>query len=238
MYTLKYTISFCFMLFVGFSWAQEETKNDSLKSVEADSLHNKKPYGIRVGIDISRPIFQILKEQDLGLEVTADYRVAKNWYAAMEIGYESEPGNEDFIDFHTKGSYGKLGFNYNAYENLRGMNNEVYVGMRYGFSQFQQQLNSYTVVDFSDYVGNYSASPGTVFDGLSAHWIELHFGLKVETLPNLFLTAGVHFKKLISDEEPDGFANLYIPGFNSVLLNRNAVGFNYTIAYLIPIKNK
>lgn len=238
MYMLKYIISFFFVLFVSFSWSQEETQKDSVPNRELDSIQLNESYGIRVGIDISRPILQTLQKQDLGFELTADYRLAKNWYVATELGYESEAVIEDFVDFHTKGSYVKLGFNYNAYENWQGMNNEVYVGLRYAYSRFQQQLNAYTVVDFSDYVGNYSASPGMVFDGLSAHWVELHFGLKVETLPNLFLTAGVHFKKLLNDTEPEGFANLYIPGFNSVLLNRNAVGFNYTIAYLIPIKKK
>lgn len=237
-YMLKYIISYFFAMSVGFAWSQEELPKDSLIVNQMDSIQSKEAYGIRVGFDISRPLIQTLQKQDLGFEITADYRVKKNWYVAMELGYESEPGLEDFIDFHTKGSYAKIGFNYNAYENWHGMNNEVYVGMRYGYGQFQQTLNSYTVVDFSNYFQNYTATPGSVFDGLSAHWAELHFGLKVETLPNLFLTAGVHFKKLLSDKEPNGFANLYIPGFNSVLLNRNAVGFNYTISYLIPIKKK
>lgn len=225
-------------MYISFSWSQEELPKDSLQVQVIDTIQHKEAYGIRVGFDIIRPLIQTFQKQELGFEVTADYRVAKNWYVAMELGYESEPGLEDFIDFHTKGSYAKIGFNYNAYENLKGINNEVYVGMRYGYAQFQQTLNSYSVVDFSDYFQNYSATPGSVFDGLSAHWAELHFGLKVETFHNLFLTAGIHFKKLISDKEPDGFANLYIPGFNSVLLNRNAVGFNYTISYLIPIKKK
>jgi len=225
-------------MYVSFSWSQEELPKDSLQAKAIDTILQKESYGIRVGFDISRPLIQTLQKQDLGFEITGDYRVAKNWYAAMEIGYESEPGLEDFMDFHTEGSYAKIGFNYNAYENRQGMNNEVYVGMRYGFAQFKQQLNSYTIVDFSDYFSNYLANQGTVFDGLSAHWVELHFGLKVETIPNLFLTAGVHFKKLLSDKEPEGFANLYIPGFNNVLLNRNAVGFNYTLSYLIPIKKK
>lgn len=238
LYILKYTISVVFVLFVSFSWSQEEIKIDSLQQTELDSTQVKNIYGIRVGIDISRPIIQMIQKEDLGVELTADYRVAKNWYAAVELGYESEPGFEDLVVFHTKGSYAKIGFNYNAYENWEGMNNEVYVGLRYAFSRFEQELNSYTIVDFSDYLDNYTISPDTTFDGLSAHWAELHVGLKVETLPNLFLTAGMHFKKLISDKEPERFANLYIPGFNSVLLNRNGIGFNYTISYLIPIKKK
>jgi len=233
---LKYIISFFLTLYFSFSWSQQETANDSIQLIKNDSLKTKKYAAIRIGIDVSRPIIQLLQKQDLGIEITADYKVAKNWYIASEFGYESEPGHEDQIDFHTKGSYAKLGFNYNAYENLEGLNNEVYIGLRYGFSQFQQQLTSYTVIDLDDYFGDYTATPGTVYEGLAAHWAELHFGLKVETLPHLYLAVGIHFKKLLSDEVPEGFANLYIPGFNKVLLNRDTIGFNYTISYQIPLK--
>jgi len=73
------------------------------------------------------------------------------------------------------------------------------------------------------------------FDNLTAHWGELHVGIKVEVLHNLFLTSSIHFKRLINQTTPDGFANLYIPGFNSVLISNNGIGFNYTISYRIPL---
>jgi len=228
---LKYFISTFFVLFVHFVGAQEQEE-------QIDSLKIKQSYGIRVGVDVVRPLVQTIQKQDIGLEITADYRVANKWYIATEVGYESEIGEEDYINFTTKGSYAKLGFNYNLYENWEGMNNEVYIGLRYGFSTFQQQLNSYTVLDSDNYFGAYTATPGTTFENLTAHWAELHFGLKVEVFPNLFLTTGIHFKKLIAEKVPDGFANLYIPGFNKVLLNNAGIGFNYTIAYLIPIQKK
>ena len=60
----------------------------------------------------------------------------------------------------------------------------------------------------------------------------------LEVLNNLFLTTGVQFKKLISSKQPDGFANLYIPGFNKVLTGNGGFGFNYTISYLIPFYKK
>lgn len=231
---LKYFISILFLITVNLSWSQK----DSLQVIEKDSLHTKWINSIRVGIDLSRPIIQLAQKQDLGFEITTDIRLKNNWYIAAELGYESEPGEEEYVNFHTKGSYTKLGFNYNAYENLIGMNNEVYVGLRYGVSSFQQKLISLTALDLDNYFGEYSATPNTTFDGLTAHWAELHFGIKVETLPNLFLSTGIHFKKLIGDKKPEGFDNLFIPGFGSMLLNKNGVGFNYTISYLIPLSKK
>lgn len=228
---LKYIINSFFVLVLSVTWAQENKEAQ-------DTILVKESYGLRLGVDIIRPITQIVQKQDLGLEVTADYRVAKNWYVALDLGYASEPGVEDYIEFHTKGNYAKLGFNYNAYENWQGMSNEVYVGLRYGYSIFEQELSSFTALDFDNYFGNYTATPQRIYGDLSAHWAELHFGLKVEVLHNLYLTGAIHFKKLINATEPEGFANLYIPGFNAVQLNNTGVGFNYTIAYLIPIKKK
>jgi hypothetical protein len=228
---LKYFISSLLIFFVHFINAQEA-------GMAQDSATYKQAYGLRLGFDISRPIIQTIQKQDIGVELTGDYRVADSWYVASEIGYESEPGTEDYLSFHTKGSYAKIGFNYNAYENWQGMSNEVYLGLRYGFGVFSQELNDLTIIDLDNYFGDYTAEPGTTFDGLTAHWFEIHFGLKVEVFHNLYLTTGIQFKKLLKDDKPDGFANLYIPGFQKVLLNNAGVGFNYTISYLIPFKKK
>ncbi len=225
---LKYCISTLFLFVLFFMNAQEKK----------DSLGYKQSYGLRLGIDISRPLIQTIQKEDLGIELTGDYRVAKDWYAAVELGYESEPVEEDYLKFQTKGSYFKVGFNYNAYENWQGMNNEVYFGMRYGFSSFSQELQEVTVLDLDNYFGTQVESPNALYEGLNAHWLEIHFGLKVALFNNLFLTTSIQFKKLLSEQEPDGFANLYIPGFQRVYLNKGGIGFNYTIAYLIPFKNK
>lgn len=231
MYIFKYIISFILLLSANLSWAQK----DSLQLVEKDSLKPRLIKSIRVGVDLSRSVIQLAQKQEIGFEIAVDVRLKNKWYIAAEFGNESEPGKEDYIQFYTKGRYAKLGFNYNTYENLQGMNNEVYIGLRYGFSSFQQDLISYSALDLDHYFGDYSTNPNTTYKGLSAHWVALHFGLKVETLPNLFLSAGIHFNKLLSDKKSEGIDNLYIPGFGKVLLNRNAVGFNYTISYLIPL---
>jgi hypothetical protein len=223
---------------VSFSQAQETKTKDSTQTSIKEIIKSKKYYSMRFGVDLSRPIIQLIQKETIGIEITGDFRLAKNWYIATEFGFESEPTTEEYLQFHTKGSYTKLGFNYNLYENLKGINNEIYFGIRYGFSQYQQELISFTALDLTNYFQNHHLTANEVHEGLSAHWGEIHFGLKVETLPNLFLTAGVHFKKLFSGEENLTFNQLYIPGIGDVLLNKNAVGFNYTLSYNIPLAKK
>ncbi len=225
-HTSKYIISLIVLLFGFVSKAQTDTPKDSITKKQA--------HHIRLGIDISRPIIQLIQEQEVGFELTADYRVTTNWYAAVELGTESEPGVEDLLRFHTKGSYTKIGFNYNTYENWKGMNNEVFIGMRYGYSRFQQELISFQP-DQNTYFEPVTMNPNTVYTNLNASWISLHAGIKVEVLKNLFLSSSVQLRKLITQKKPDSFANLYVPGFNKVLLNNKGFGFNYTVSYLIPL---
>lgn len=203
-----------------------------------DTIIVKESYGLRVGIDISKPIRSFAEDNISGLEIVADFRVSNNYYAAVELGYLDKTTNEDYINFSTKGSYIKAGINYNAYKNWIGMTNEIYVGLRYGFSFFDQTLNTYTPNAYGTYFTGNQVEPGTEFTGLTAHWAEFIVGLKVETFKNLYLGASLSLNKLLSTNDPENFKNLHVPGFNRVFLNNTGVGFNYTVSYLIPIFKK
>ena len=68
---------------------------------------------------------------------------------------------------------------------------------------------------------------------------ELIIGIKAELVTNLYAGLNVQIKSIISQDQPDGFENLYIPGFNRTYdSGRFGVGFGYTISYLIPIFKK
>jgi len=208
------------------------------QEVKKDSVTYKDVYGIRIGIDLSNPARSFFDNNRKSLELIADYRINKKIYAAIELGFLDKNTIEDYIDFSTNGQYFKIGANYNLYENWLDMDNEVFIGLRYGFSTFKQTLNSYTI--YSDVVlpGVSNNNFNKEYKGLNANWGELVFGIKVETLKNVFLGASFSFKKIISTKEPDNFKNLYIPGFNRVFLNNGGIGFNYTISYRLPLYKK
>ncbi|HBY68150.1 MAG TPA: hypothetical protein DEG69_10565, partial [Flavobacteriaceae bacterium] len=75
--------------------------------------------------------------------------------------------------------------------------------------------------------------------GLTGHWVELIVGIKTEILNNLYLSVNLQLKRKLGEDEPDNFANLYIPGFNRTYdFSEFGVGYGYTISYLIPIFKK
>lgn len=220
---------FISIVFTITAYSQEE-KQDTIKV--------KQNYGIRIGVDLSKPIIALLDTETMGFEIVSDFRILTNYYAAVELGFLDKTTTEDYLNFTTKGSYIKVGVNYNAYENWIGMSNEIYVGLRYGFSTFSQTLNSYTPNIKGTYIISETMEPNTEFNDLTAQWVEFVVGMKVETLKNLYLGASISFNNMINTKEPENFKNLYVPGFNRVFLNNSGVSFNYTLSYLIPILKK
>ena len=227
---LKYFISCCLIITTLSNFAQEvETK---------DSITYKSVYGLRLGIDISKPIMGMIDSNSSGLELVADYRIAKNWYIAGEFGTQEEITKEDYTNSTSKGSFYKIGVNYNAYDNWLDMNNEIFVGFRYATSAFEQTLNNYSSNTGSDYFSGNTNSVGLTTTDLNAHWAEFVLGLKVETFKNLFLGFSFSYKVMFSLEHPTNFKTLYVPGFNRVFETETGFGFNYTISYTIPFISK
>lgn len=211
--------------------AQE--KNTAVK----DSVPVKKErYGLRVGVDLFKLTRSFYETDYRGLELVGDYRLTRRHYLATEIGNENKTVDDEQLNFTTKGTYIKAGFDYNTLQNWGNMENIISVGLRYGVSSFSQTLNSYTIYNPNQYFGE---SPlvisGEKNDGLTAQWIEVVAGMKAEVFTNVFVGFSFRLNRLISQKLPDNFDNLYIPGFNRTYNGDFGVGFNYTVSYFIPL---
>ncbi|MFY7810908.1 MAG: DUF6048 family protein [Flavobacterium sp.] len=230
-FILKYFFSISIYIF-SISIKAQDTTAVSIKSFP-------QKYGIRLGLDLHK-IAQNFYEKDYkGYEIVADYRVHKKYYAAVELGTENKTIADDRINFTTKGSYIKIGGDFNFYENWLDMNNSIYIGARYGTSIFSQTVNSYFIYDRNNYFPTTEVSNvGQKYDNLSAHWSEIVVGIKAEIFTNLFIGISGRLHILFSQTELDNFANLHIPGFNRTYEGSFGSSFNYTLSYLIPLKKK
>lgn len=226
----KSIFSLILILSVSFSTLAQDKKQ------KTDTVKIPQRYGLRVGIDLHRLTKSFYDKNYKGIELVGDYRLTNKFYVAGELGNEEKTKNDDQLNYTTKGTYFKVGFDYNAYENWLDMENMIYIGMRGGFSTFSQTLNSYNIYEPGSYYGENTINSGEKWSGLSASWIEVVSGLKAEVLNNLYVGFSVRLNYLISNKEPDGFANLQIPGFNKTYENSKfGAGFNYTFSYFIPL---
>ncbi|RNL84940.1 hypothetical protein ED312_13250 [Sinomicrobium pectinilyticum] len=238
---LKYIISIVFFSLCSFAGIAQENDNEEKPK---DSVVYKEKYGLRVGIDLGKPIRSFASDNYSGLELTGDFRISKNLYIAAELGTEEKTSKENLYTFSTSGSYLRAGVDYNLYENWYGMENLIFAGARLGVTTFSQTLDEYYIYTTNPYWGE-NGIPGTdenilgEYSGLSAQWLEVLFGMKVELFNNLYLGGTVRLGYLLNDTPPDTFTNLWIPGFQKVT-NGSKFGltFNYTVSYLIPVFKK
>ncbi|SHH04625.1 hypothetical protein SAMN05443549_1134 [Flavobacterium fluvii] len=209
-------------------------KTDTVVPVKKDR------YGLRVGVDLYKLTRGLWDSNYKGIELVGDYRLTKNYYAAAELGSEDKTTEDDRLNTTTKGTYIKVGFDYNAYENWLDMENIISLGLRAGFSTFNQELNSYRIYNPHPYWGEMPwITSGETFNGLTAGWIEVVAGVKVKVFNNVFVGFSVRLNTLVYDKKPsEDFENLYIPGFNRTYAGNFGAGFNYTVTYFVPLYKK
>ncbi|KIQ22083.1 hypothetical protein RT99_07740 [Flavobacterium sp. MEB061] len=258
-HTLKYIISTCLLLSMFLVNAQDSTATKEIvpektKTV-AKPVTKAKPaqetktdtvvppktnrYGLRVGVDLYKLTRGLYDKDYKGIEIVGDFRLTKKYYIAAELGFEDKTTDDDRLNSTATGTYIKGGFDYNLYQNWLDMENIISIGLRGGFSTFSQQLNSYKIYNANPYWGEEPAiAAGQKFDGLTAGWLEVTAGLKAKVFNNVFVGFSVQLKLLVANKTPDGFDNLYIPGFNRTYDGNFGIGFNYTVSYFIPLYKK
>jgi hypothetical protein len=248
---MKFICIFSISLFFGLGmttlWSQESQKNTSKDStvvvaVVKDTTYQtfKDRYGLRLGLDIYRLGKTFVESDYRSFELVADYRISNNYYVAVEMGNEETTIDDDRVNFTTSGSYIKAGIDINLYENWLDMDNMVYMGFRYAFSTFSQQINTYRIYNTHQYFGeNPPVVSGLKYDGLTAQWLEVVLGVKAELFRNFYGGFSLRIHRLISKSEPDNFQNLRISGFNRTTDGSSfGTSFNYTLTYLIPLYKK
>lgn len=237
---------FCINLLGGFQllFAQQEETTISIAEVDSLEINEKVPLSLRFGIDLYRIVLSQATDDFNGFEAVGDLRLGENFFLATEVGTIEKTKQIEQLNITTSGSYYKLGFDYNMYENWKGMNNHVTIGLRFATSSHKQLLNSYTILDRTRF---WPGSDLPITAGfatgeranLNAQWLEIAVGFKVELLKNIYMGLSLRLNRLLSDKIPENLDNVYIPGFNKKTEdNKFGAGFNYTLTYNIPFTSK
>ncbi|MFL2601276.1 MAG: DUF6048 family protein [Flavobacteriaceae bacterium] len=228
-------LSFCY------SVSQE---NDNITINDSLNLKKEKSINLRVGFDLYRIILSRVSDDFDGFEIVGDFKVSEDFFIALELGSLDITKQVEQVNFTTNGNYFKLGFDYNMFENLEGMNNHITLGARIGSSRHDQTLNSYAILDRTRYWLGSSLPITNGFatgkrSDLNALWFEVVLNFKVQILKNIYTGISLRLNRLLSDEIPLNFDNIYIPGFNKKTQdNVFGAGFNYTLTYNFSLLSK
>ena len=229
-----------FQLLIG----QQKDETVSIEVSDSLSASEKTPLSLRFGVDLYRVILSQVSDDFNGIEIVSDLRLGENFFLALELGDTKTTKEVDQVNFTTSGNYYKLGFDYNMNENLKGMNNDIYIGLRFASSNHTQVLNSYTILDRSRFWPSSDLPVDIGYatgerSNLNAQWIEVVCGFKVQLLKNIYMGLSLRLNRLLKDKIPENFDNIYIPGFNKKTEeNKFGAGFNYTLTYNIPFRSK
>ena len=205
---------------------------------ESDTIYVKNKYGIRAGIDLSKQI-RMLTEEYSGLSLYGDIKIKERLFIVAELGNDQKTIETENINSKLSGSYIKTGFNYNLYNNLPGLNNEIYIGLRYSQSLFKNELIDYSIYNKDRFWNDQRILEYKEFDNLKSSWIEFVVGFNSEIKNNLFMGLSLRLNRMLKQDIPENFTNLFIPGFNKVTENNNfGTGITYSIIYQIPIIKK
>lgn len=241
--TFLYSLSFLISLLTISAQAQVKDtlapKKDTAHKVvskplpvkEKDSIYTVSG-GLRIGLDISR--FASLFFQPYKTEVTvqADMQLNQRLYAAAETGFNRTSHSDTNYTYKGNGEFITLGVDYDLLKKKdRTEKNMVFAGIRYGFARNSYEVPNYIIR--SEYWG--SNIPGSFpKTSMTAHWVELVFGLRVEVLKNFFLGWGVREKIMISNSASKEFPPIVIPGFGSGT-KRSQFDMTYTVSYYFPL---
>jgi hypothetical protein len=188
-------------------------------------------YGVRIGVDLGKVAYFFLTNQtNRTLEFAADMNY-KNILLAGEAGFSMLNIDKQNYNYTSNGVFARVGMEHNLLKN--GGDNYIFVGARYGISQFSYQVADIVITD--QYWPGYNVASDQ--QSVMAHWGEGVGGVKVNVFSNVFLGFTARFKLRIAQSDYAQVDPLLIPGFGNPA-KRNAMGFNYYVYYLFPLKKK
>ncbi|MGC6479915.1 MAG: DUF6048 family protein [Flavobacteriaceae bacterium] len=235
---MKHKRIFTFIISVCFSGVMvAQTPLDSLPEVEK----RKFPLRLRVGADLFRLIKTQVDPNYRGIELVGDLQITQKLYIAAEIGTENHSLTAENINFTARGNYIRLGADLDLYRNWKGMENNIFIGMRFSNSLHRQRVNRYTLYSTHHYWIERQTRDGYATgerDGLNTNWLEFLAGIKVQLFPNTYACFSFRMHRLMGNTSAENFANLWVPGFNKITDdNRFGGSFNYTLIYRLPLRN-
>ena len=223
------------MLVFGQEVPVPETETDSLdvpatvEEVEMaeDSTFDWRPQGLRLGVDVSRLLGQLVDPEGQYYELKADlivgrYLLSADWGTGRQYRYE------EGLDYRVSGSYFRIGPDVNFVADNDDLN-ALFVGLRYGHSFYEERLvTTYAVPGWNAF----EVSPERQ---TNARWFEGVAGIKARVWKGFFMGYTLRYKFGLNVEEQESFVSYEVPGFGKVGDGGTNFSFSYHFSYLIPL---
>ncbi|MBS1772236.1 MAG: hypothetical protein JST82_05205 [Bacteroidetes bacterium] len=226
----KYFTSILFLLLSIGAFAQDDEDDmPSNKPVSSDSTSQ-----LRLGFDISRPVFNALIPEKKSYEIELDFYGKKEIYYVLEGGWGSGKLDSTYLRYSNSNTFFKAGINKGILQRLfPGDWDMAFIGLRYGIGFINRSDASYLIVD-STWGNSSGIIPGK---NLTAHWFELTGGVRVELFKGLFAGWNIRGKFILNGKQLKELPPYYIAGYGKGD-KASIFDFNFYLDYAIRWKRK
>lgn len=212
---------------------------NTVHAQETKILTNKKeegntPFfqGVYVGVDVFGMLNKALGSDITTTEIDVEANLMNRFFPVVEIGYGSMDTTDDETDIHFKTSapFFRVGMNYNVFYKKPHLPGFFTVGLRYGFSSFDYDVQSPGLIDPN---WGHTSVP-VVYEGVKTKvgWAELVLGLRTNVYKNFYMGLNVRYRSRMSMTKNENSEPYYIPGYGRG--KSNNFGITYNLIYKLP----
>lgn len=187
--------------------------------------------GVFVGVDVFGFLNQALGSDVSTTEASVEVNLLNRFFPVVEIGYGSMDTTDDETDIHFKTSapFFRIGANYNVFYKKPHLPGYFTVGLRYGFSSFDYDVQAPTLTDPN---WGHTQVPVDYTVKTKAGWLELVLGLKTNVYKDFYMGFTVRYRSRMSLTKNENSEPYYIPGYGRG--KSNNLGITYNLIYKLP----
>lgn len=188
--------------------------------------------GIYVGADVFGFMNQALGSDIMSTEASIEVHLKNRFFPVVEIGYGSIETTNDETDIYYKTSapYFRVGLDYNVFYKKPHLPGFFTVGLRYGYSSFNYDIESPALVDPN---WGHTTIPFS-YKGIesNASWAELVLGMKANVFNNFYMGFSIRYRSRLSVKKHENSEPYYIPGYGKG--KSSNFGITYNLVYKLP----
>jgi len=220
-------------ILVLFGFANKTQAQESDYAIKLDSTIHKKwvPTGLRLGVDISGPIYSYIQSNKSSYEGSIDIDFNR-FFGVIEAGKGEFNSSVDLTSYSSSGMFYKIGIDANLTPKDPNLN-VVFFGLRYATSTFNEKLKG-VIPDSGWGVQNIDM----IQNNSKSSWIEMNLGMKARIWKSFFAGYSLRLKFLKHHMyNQENFSSYFIPSYG-LTENINNWSFTYYLQYRFEWKKK